>query len=357
MKKHIMLFCLLIGFALGNISAQSRVRIAVLDFRPGVGVDEALVDGISEMLISSLFDTRRFTIIERTQINAAIQEQGFQRANITTGQIAQVGRLLGVEYVLVGIINFIVKDRTLEQVQTGMASGEYNIDVRIVNVQSGEVVSTAGTGVRGTETIRSVMPGLARELVSKIEVAQAEGVYKIGDFGPAGGVVFFDKGNFSNGWRYLEAAPFEAEFMAEWGALNQNIEGLRNEVGFGKANTQIIIGRLNQLGETGKAAQLCAVLNFDGYNDWFLPSIDELKWTLALALHANARTRARINQSKNAEYYSSSTITQTNNNTTNYYTQFGYVIWSNSRDAFSEWFYSGSSDRNKARLVRAIRAF
>jgi curli biogenesis system outer membrane secretion channel CsgG len=134
MKKHLMVLCLLFGFAINSISAQSRIRIAVLDFRPGVGVSESLVDGISEMLISSLFDTRRFSIIERTQINNAIQEQGFQRANITTGQIAQVGKILGVEYVLIGIINFIVTERTLENVETGMAKGEYNIDVRIVDL-------------------------------------------------------------------------------------------------------------------------------------------------------------------------------------------------------------------------------
>ena len=31
--------------------------------------------------------------------------------------------------------------------------------------------------------------------------------YKIGDVGPAGGYIFFDKGYYSDGWRYLEAAP------------------------------------------------------------------------------------------------------------------------------------------------------
>ena len=35
--------------------------------------------------------------------------------------------------------------------------------------------------------------------------------FSVGDLGPAGGYVFYDKGQYSDGWRYLEAAP------AGWG--------------------------------------------------------------------------------------------------------------------------------------------
>ena len=31
--------------------------------------------------------------------------------------------------------------------------------------------------------------------------------YKVGDIGPAGGYIFYDRGYYENGWRYLEAAP------------------------------------------------------------------------------------------------------------------------------------------------------
>ena len=100
--------------------------------------------------------------------------------------------------------------------------------------------------------------------------------YKIGDTGPAGGIVFYDKGVFSNGWRYLEAAPAETEFEAEWGAYETDVSGTRSVLGAGKENTKLIVERLKALRETGRAAQLCANLKFDGFTDWFLPSKDEL---------------------------------------------------------------------------------
>jgi hypothetical protein len=95
--------------------------------------------------------------------------------------------------------------------------------------------------------------------------------------GPAGGWIFYDKGAYSEGWRYLEAAPAEREFFnIAWGSDGTDIQGTQTAVGTGKQNTRLIIDALSKKGESGKAAQLCAALNVNGYEDWFLPSKDEL---------------------------------------------------------------------------------
>ena len=122
------------------------------------------------------------------------------------------------------------------------------------------------------------IPELVRNMQNEItgKRSDASKTYKIGDYGPAGGIVFYDKGVFSGGWRYLEAAPVETEFRAAWGAYERDVTGTATVVGSGKRNTQIIIDRLKQLNENDRAAQLCVGLNFDGFNDWFLPSRDEL---------------------------------------------------------------------------------
>jgi hypothetical protein len=104
--------------------------------------------------------------------------------------------------------------------------------------------------------------------------------YKLGDIGPAGGLVFYDKGNYSNEWRYLEAAPAEYEFSAMFYAHRISADEYKRiktseEIGSGKQNTASLIREL--YGAEKTAAQLCADLEIHGYKDWFLPSINELR--------------------------------------------------------------------------------
>jgi hypothetical protein len=99
---------------------------------------------------------------------------------------------------------------------------------------------------------------------------------KIGHYGPAGGIVFYDKGTYSDGWRYIELAPKETEIHLEWGSLTE-IGGTIQDTGSGKQNSQRIIDFLNKNGETNMAAQYCTELNINGYNDWYLPSYRELR--------------------------------------------------------------------------------
>jgi hypothetical protein len=106
-----------------------------------------------------------------------------------------------------------------------------------------------------------------------VQITAAGTEYKIGDRGPAGGIIFFTMGG--SGWRYLEAAPEDLP-EAEWGAYEENIAGTEKRPGSGKKNTEFIVAGLKELGESGNAAQMCAEYELNGYRDWFLPSEDEL---------------------------------------------------------------------------------
>jgi uncharacterized repeat protein (TIGR02543 family) len=96
--------------------------------------------------------------------------------------------------------------------------------------------------------------------------------------GPAGGLIFYDKGSVSDGWRYLESAPSSTEWSwIEWGSYGTLIGGTETGIGTGKNNTTTVVTWLNSHSETGKAAQLCDALGEgETYDDWFLPSKEEL---------------------------------------------------------------------------------
>jgi len=97
---------------------------------------------------------------------------------------------------------------------------------------------------------------------------------KTASSGPAGGIVFYDKGSYSDGWRYLEAAPEDQSVSIAWHNLNNVVTGATGTaIGTGKSNTQkIIIAQ----GNGAYAAMICANYIYGGKNDWFLPSKDEL---------------------------------------------------------------------------------
>lgn len=107
--------------------------------------------------------------------------------------------------------------------------------------------------------------------------------YALGERGPAGGLVFYDKGEYSDGWRYLELAPVEVERPLQWGSYGEYIGETSPLIGRGKENTLRIVEALEARGERGRAAQYSTELVWGGYSDWFLPSqqeLDQIYWEL-----------------------------------------------------------------------------
>lgn len=96
---------------------------------------------------------------------------------------------------------------------------------------------------------------------------------------PGGGIVYYDKGSFSDGWRYLEAAPSDMTSTYGWCNSTQAYTATGatgTAIGTGRTNTSASI---TALGTVAFAAEACVSASYGGLSDWFLPSLDEL-WTL-----------------------------------------------------------------------------
>lgn len=148
----------------------------------------------------------------------------------------------------------------------------------------------------------------AQELV-EIKEIQEKKTYTIGERGPAGGYVFYDKGSYSDGWRYMEIAPEEAEFdYMAWGAGGIVIGETSVDIGSGLENTKLIVSILGSADpKSGKPypALLCDQMAYDDFTDWFLPSLEELK-ALYKALVVTQMGDFPVESNKLKPYWSSS---------------------------------------------------
>lgn len=152
MKKLIFLLCLMLPLL---CAAQ---RIAVLEFKPGVGVSINDVDGLSSIFVT-YFHPRDYTLVERSQIDRVIDEQNFQRTSLTEQQMVKIGEILNLSKVVIGNINVIM--------------GEYNVDVRVINVESGTIAATEGTAFN-QGSYREGMKNLAINLANKLSPIQEQ---------------------------------------------------------------------------------------------------------------------------------------------------------------------------------------
>lgn len=97
--------------------------------------------------------------------------------------------------------------------------------------------------------------------------------YRVGEKGPAGGIIFYDQGAKKNGWRYLETTPNDVVFIAPGGCYTSVDIKTDSSIGSGFANTNKIIELCNQ---TNIAARLVKNYTLNNFNDWYLPSYFEL---------------------------------------------------------------------------------
>ena len=147
--KKLILICMMCLMAV-TMNAQ---RCAVLDFKAGTGVSVADIDGISE-IFGTYFRPAGYTMVERTQINKVITEQRFQQSSLTQEQMVRVGQILNVSKIVLGVIT--------------VWGGGYNVDVRVVDVQSG--IDVAAEGATFTGDYRTAMKNLAQKLAGKIAI-------------------------------------------------------------------------------------------------------------------------------------------------------------------------------------------
>lgn len=139
---------------------------------------------------------------------------------------------------------------------------------------AGSVVTHAGRSWLSLAGGNTSTPGAAGAAPQWRLLGEAKTfLYKPGDRGPGGGMIFFiDRDDEFPGFDYLEAAPDDLGTHAWCDQTNVAIpEASSRAVGLGKANTQAMLA----VCATGAANAAVGYRGPNGKDDWFLPSLGE----------------------------------------------------------------------------------
>jgi hypothetical protein len=305
-----------------NLPAKTEVALVSV-----ASSSKQLSEYVISRLEAALVSDKKLVVVDRANLDKVREEQGFQLSGEVDDSSAKaIGKLVGAGAIVTGAFANLgdVYSLTLKAINIETAAVAVSYPADIAQSTRIETMLASGGGGAGTQTAQGVNTGGSGGVVAAPVQTPTQAVttvdppappaptYKIGDTGPAGGLIFYDKGNNSGGWRYLEAAPEDIGrtlYATEEGVA---IEAQR-AVGTGKANTQAVMVQANNRGGGfGWAAQACDALEVNGFDDWFLPSRDELHY-----MYGNLHMRNLGGFSLG--WYWSSTFSSIRKNYPNYY--------------------------------------
>lgn len=154
--------------ALAQEKTGKKKRVAVFSFEDKTDHryhwwnGQPVGDGMSDMLVTTLVKSGRYTVIERAQMDKILQEQGFAMSGAVNPQTAaQAGKILGVELAIMGAVTEFGHKKVstggaLKKVgfggSVGKSSATVAVDVRFVNTSTAEILMAESVRKENSKT-------------------------------------------------------------------------------------------------------------------------------------------------------------------------------------------------------------
>lgn len=135
---------------------STKPLLAVMPFEARqVGADEAQI--LAEAIASELASTGEVRLMERSQMDKILSEQGFQQSGTCNGAecAVEVGQILGIDRMVVGSVGHIGKT--------------YVLNARLVDVATGEVLKSSSRKDQGAidQILSTLVPQVVAELMGR----------------------------------------------------------------------------------------------------------------------------------------------------------------------------------------------
>jgi TolB-like protein len=127
-----------------KVTAKNKTTIAVVEFADLDGNVTNFGRFLSEELITRLYETEKFKVIERQLLNQVIKEQKLQLTGIVDpGSAKQLGRVLGVDAIVSGSISDLTKT--------------VRVNARLISTETGEIFAVAAAEFVKDQTVTDLM--------------------------------------------------------------------------------------------------------------------------------------------------------------------------------------------------------
>ncbi|HAU38217.1 MAG TPA: hypothetical protein DCX07_10955 [Phycisphaerales bacterium] len=129
----------------GKQELQKIRSVAVLPFEDAPGeYGQRSGMAVCGLVTNELTNSGKFRIVERSRLKSIVDEQNLQATDLIDAQTAaKVGKVLGVDAVVIGSVNQYEMDKTTVYVHVvPIVSKEYKVGatLRMINVETGQIV-------------------------------------------------------------------------------------------------------------------------------------------------------------------------------------------------------------------------
>ena len=241
-KITILILALAALFCSAAIAQEQKVvAVATFDIT-GNAVTQDEADAITELFITELVSTGKVSVVDRANFDKIVKEMKFQASDWSdSAKTTALGNAANAQLISRGQI-----------IRLG---SKLYLSSSIIDAKNAKVLSSAREQFNSLDDVFGLLGNFAKNTVAGLSL-------KIGDIGPGGGLVFYIEGNKS----------YE-------------------------------VSKILGTGTWSWAMQMCKNYRGGGYDDWYLPTKDELN-----LIYQNLRKTEKI--SGNDYYWSASQLVQ-----------------------------------------------
>ncbi|NQT96425.1 MAG: hypothetical protein HQ562_01655 [Candidatus Marinimicrobia bacterium] len=156
MKKVLFVLLIILFWVSGqSVGPEESLAtpIAVLTLE-GKGVTQQEAEILTERLRSALVQDGRYQVVERTQMETILAEQGFQQSGCMSNEcLIQAGLILGVQQMVGGTV--------------GKIGSSYAVDLRLFDVETSEIIKAVTRNYQGAiDGLLAIMSEVAVDLAN-----------------------------------------------------------------------------------------------------------------------------------------------------------------------------------------------